>query len=130
MEIKVDEENFHVTIDTTKRYDLYRRKLLDTTVGYCIPVYYDLNHFILTKYNTSHIVYSKKTDSMVFIIVNMKSKNNMKKILFTVLFLVAGINLYAQIYDFSAVSPSGHVLYYKFNEDMVHIRGGASLQQL
>ena len=41
----------------------------------------------------------------------------MKKILFTILFLVAGINLYAQIYDFSAVSPSGHVLYYKFNED-------------
>ena len=46
MEIKVDEENFHVTIDTTKRYDLYRRKLLDTIAGYCIPVYYDLTLYI------------------------------------------------------------------------------------
>lgn len=45
-EIKYDEENFHVTIDTTKQYDLYRRKILDTIADYSIPVYYDLSFYI------------------------------------------------------------------------------------
>lgn len=57
----------------------------------------------------------------------------MKKILLTILFLVAGINLYAQIYDFSAVSPSGHMLYYDYNEDstleVVHPRNDHSYSE-
>lgn len=45
-EINDDEENFYVTIDKTKRYDLYRRKILDAIANYNIPVYYDLSLYI------------------------------------------------------------------------------------